>query len=160
MSLKEEFDRDFQPVLESVSLPERLAGSYTPESCMACREDGEIYLICATVDGVRDLDAPNGDIIDLSPLETLRSLQVLYLGNNPAHDLSPLSSLSRLRELNLGSRHGALNSLAPLAKLHLRQLCLCNQVPADGDLSLLGGHGRGDRFVAVEPARRGAGGRI
>lgn len=45
MSLKEKFDREFQPVLETISLPERLAEHYSPESCLACREDGEVWLL-------------------------------------------------------------------------------------------------------------------
>lgn len=45
MSLKEEFDREFQPVLESISLPGRLAGRYFPESCIACREGGEVWVL-------------------------------------------------------------------------------------------------------------------
>lgn len=76
-------------------------------------------------------------IEDLSPLEALPDLQVLCLGSNPAHDLTPLSSLSRLRKLNLDSTDGTVDSLAPLARLHLQELRLCNQFPADGDWSAL-----------------------
>lgn len=144
-------------------------------------EQNYIYTIFGYVDGVPQLDAPNGDIsdlsllsrmpnlktlylcqqeigdlsplaglpleelyladnhiTDLSPLETLSNLQVLCLGSNPANDLTPLSSLSRLRELNLDSQHGAVDSFTPLAQLHLRELHLCNQFPADGDWSFLG----------------------
>lgn len=76
-------------------------------------------------------------ITDLSPLETLSGLQVLCLGGNPVYDLTPISSLSRLLELNLDSMDGTVDSLAPLARLHLCQLRLCNQFPADGDWSTL-----------------------
>lgn len=77
-------------------------------------------------------------IADLSPLETLSELQVLFLGNNPARDLSPLAPLSHLRELNLDSLNGDVDSFAPLTRLHLWDLHLCNQRPADGDWSPLG----------------------
>lgn len=76
-------------------------------------------------------------ITDLSPLGTLSNLQVLCLGGNPAYDLTPLSSLSRLMKLNLDSTDGTVESFAPLARLHLRELRLCNQFPADGDWSAL-----------------------
>ena len=45
MSIKDEFNRQFQPAIEDISLPERLAGRYRPESCLASREDGEVWLL-------------------------------------------------------------------------------------------------------------------
>lgn len=87
---------------------------------------------------LEELYLTDNRIMDLSPLETMSDLQVLYLGGNPAHDLSPLSSLYHLRELNLDSLDGTVDSFAPLARLRLRELHLCNQFPADRDWSPLG----------------------
>ena len=45
MSVKDEFNRQFQPVVENIALPERLAGHYRPESCLLCREGREVWLL-------------------------------------------------------------------------------------------------------------------
>jgi len=45
LSLKDEFNREFQPLLEDAPLPERLAGTYRPETCLARREAGEVWLL-------------------------------------------------------------------------------------------------------------------
>ena len=87
---------------------------------------------------LEELYLADNHIMDLSPLETLSGLQVLCLGNNPAHDLSPLSSLYHLRELNLDSLDRTVDSFAPLARLRLQELHLCNQFPADRDWLPLG----------------------
>ena len=87
---------------------------------------------------LEELYLADNHIMDLSPLETISDLQVLCLGNNPAHDLSPLSSLYHLRELNLDSLDGTVDSFAPLTRLRLQELHLCNQFPADRDWLPLG----------------------
>lgn len=51
MSIKDEFDRQFQPVIEDMVLPERLAGRYRPESCLLSREGREVWLLRDEGDG-------------------------------------------------------------------------------------------------------------
>jgi len=45
LSLKDNFDQEFQPVLEDMRLPRRLADAYRPESCLVRREGSEIWLL-------------------------------------------------------------------------------------------------------------------
>ena len=45
MSIKDEFNRQFQPEIADMSLPERLAGRYRPESCLLSREGREVWLL-------------------------------------------------------------------------------------------------------------------
>lgn len=138
LSLKEEFDRDFQPVLESISLPERLAGRYTPESCVACREDGEVWLLRDGADsrfilkvdrtGARDLAGefaltrrlPQNlrvprpvdcfqEGVSLEPAAALRHLEFISLLSCRGMDYTPL-----LRIPTLGGFSGVQKLLFPL----------------------------------------------
>lgn len=45
MNVKDKFNQHFQPVIEDMPLPERLAGRYRPESCLLCREGQEVWLL-------------------------------------------------------------------------------------------------------------------
>jgi len=51
LSLKEKFNQEFQPVLEDMRLPPRLADTYRPESCLVHREGCEIWLLRGTDGG-------------------------------------------------------------------------------------------------------------
>ena len=88
---------------------------------------------------LRELYLTDNQIGDLSPLEQLPDLEVLYIGANPAADYTPISALKRLRELNLDAweMHGP-ESLEPLKGLPVELLSLGNLFPQDGDWSCLG----------------------
>ena len=45
MDEKEKIIQEFQAELENAPLPERLAETYRPESCLTHREDGEVWLL-------------------------------------------------------------------------------------------------------------------
>lgn len=51
MNIKDEFNRQFQPEISDISLPERLAGAYRPESCLLCREGNEVWRLSGPGDG-------------------------------------------------------------------------------------------------------------
>lgn len=45
LSVKDDFLREFQPVLEDAPLPERIVSRWQPESCLSHKEDGEVWLL-------------------------------------------------------------------------------------------------------------------
>lgn len=45
MSVKDDFIRQFQQVLEEAPLPARILSRWQPESCLSHREDGEVWLL-------------------------------------------------------------------------------------------------------------------
>lgn len=45
LSVKNDFTRQFQKLLEEVPLPARILSRWQPESCLSHKEDGEIWLL-------------------------------------------------------------------------------------------------------------------
>lgn len=45
MSVKDDFIRQFQPLLKEAGLPERILSRWRPESCLSHGEDGEVWLL-------------------------------------------------------------------------------------------------------------------
>lgn len=89
---------------------------------------------------LRRLYLCDNKITDFAPLEEIITLQILYIGNNPAKDVSPLASLCNLKELLLDSREwdDPVDSFAPLGELEqLEWLSLNNRISTDGDWSPL-----------------------
>ena len=71
------------------------------------------------------LQLPNSQIDDLTPLASMGQLQILILNNNQVTDLKPLSGLSNLKNLNLANNK--ITDLTPLQTLEgLEQLDLSN----------------------------------
>lgn len=101
---------------------------------------------------LRELYLVDDQVEDLSSLEELPELEVLYIGSNPAEDLSPLASLKKLRELNLDSwlMHEP-ESLAPLEELPVEELSLGNLFPRDGSWRALGRMGKLERLWLWDP---------
>ena len=62
-----------------------------------------------------ELDAAGWGIGDLSGIQELQALEVLFLGDNDIGDLTPLAGLSRLRALDLS--HNQVQDIAPLSGL-------------------------------------------
>ena len=67
------------------------------------------------MEGLRDLDARNKDIRDLTGLQFATNLEWLSLRDNQISDLSPLAGLIELRELSL--RNNPLSDLSPVRGL-------------------------------------------
>lgn len=111
------------PNLTSLNLSRQAVCDLTPLAGLPLRE---VYLC-------------GNQITDLTPLEGLAELEVLYLGSNPLEDLTPLASLTGLRELNLDFWDWTeLASLRPLAGLGLESLSLGNVTVLDGSWDVLG----------------------
>ena len=62
-----------------------------------------------------EIDAPFSSIKDISPLENLTNLTVLYLGFNNISDISPLESLTNLTKLFL--QENSISDISPIANL-------------------------------------------
>ncbi|MDP7010810.1 MAG: leucine-rich repeat domain-containing protein [Verrucomicrobiota bacterium] len=58
------------------------------------------------------LQLPESQVDDLTPLASMKQLQILILNNNQITDLKPLSSLSNLKQLNLSNNK--ITDLTPL----------------------------------------------
>lgn len=89
---------------------------------------------------LRQLYLCDNKITDFTPLADISTLELLYIGNNPAKNLSPLASLSNLKELLLDSSEwdDPVDSFAPLGEIsQLERLSLNNRIPADGEWSPL-----------------------
>lgn len=72
---------------------------------------------------VIDLDLSNTDIVDLTPLRNLNSLQTLVLSSTDVSDLKPIETLVNLRSLNLlGTRVTDINPITQLSNLQFLSL--------------------------------------
>ena len=63
-----------------------------------------------------DIDLGDSQIVDLTPLASLRNLQLLHLSDNQITDITPLSSLSNLQELILYNNR--VEDISPLENLN------------------------------------------
>ncbi len=79
---------------------------------------------------LKDLNANNRGISDLTGLEFALNIEELYVGNNSISDISPLSGLSELRLLELP--YNDVNDVSPLADLtKLKNLKMRNNKISD-----------------------------
>ncbi len=80
------------------------------------KPEGPIYT--SDLAGLTSLDAPEGNITDITGLEYCHNLTGLWLGNNQISDLSPLSGLASLTALDLsGNRISDVSPLSGLTSL-------------------------------------------
>lgn len=85
--------------------------------------NSEESLLRSQLLGIRQLDASQREIANLSGIEQLENLQFLVLAENQVSDLSPLAGLQRLETLDLeGNKVRELAPLAGLAQLQYLNL--------------------------------------
>ena len=87
MSLAEDFQAQYRPVLDDLELPARISGAYEPVSCLGRREDGrQVWLLRRREDGapfVLKLSGPGGEDLE-EEFRLLRALQGVLRGRAPA----------------------------------------------------------------------------
>ena len=86
MSLAEDFQAQYRPVLDDLELPARISGVYEPVSCLGLREDGrQVWLLRRREDGapfVLKLSGPGGEDLE-EEFRLLRALQGVLGGRAP-----------------------------------------------------------------------------
>jgi len=95
--------------------------------CFVFEINSDISLLKKTL---RELRIRDNDILDLSPVRSLRNLETLIMSDNPIIDLIPLNSLKKLKYIDFDSCR--IRELTPLTGLKKLECVFADRNPIQG----------------------------